>query len=42
MHKLYTTNPHILREFANSINETLFESLETKDRPYNSFNKKAF
>ena len=42
MHKLFTTNPLVLREFANSINDSVFEQLETKDRPYNSFNKKYF
>jgi hypothetical protein len=25
MHKLFTTNPLVLREFANSINDSLFE-----------------
>lgn len=25
LHKLYTTNPHILREFANSVNDIFFE-----------------
>lgn len=24
LHKLYTTNPHILREFANTINDIIF------------------
>ena len=30
MNKLYTKNPHILREFVNSINDTLYEQLDLK------------
>ena len=40
LHKLYTTNPYILKEFANTVNDVLFEQLENKDRPFKQFNKK--
>ena len=42
LHKLYTTNPHILKEFAYTINDVIFQSQDNKDRPFKQFNKKQF